>query len=245
MSCEGWRAKLKNLIMKKIIMLGMALTAISFSSQAQNLSTGVRTGGSFWMDMQEDVCPSEAGTNGQNKTWDKEIFFRYQTKGKLALDVSMGHYGLKHTEGVDGMIVDPGPGGYIYQGLNERSQNIEWNLSAQYELNLPCLQACPLMKKMDNYIGLVMSPTLSLTKTEVSYHRLNDGSNHVASRTDNQLNLWTGISHTMIFRLNEQFNIMSVVAFRAQMDRLFEGKQNIQGYPDSRMSWQIGLGYSL
>src|SRR5688572_14419162 len=73
--------------MKLIFSTVLALLLVQ-GVQAQNFSIGARTGLSHSFDA------SEACTSDKELSWDKEIFARYQTKGKMAFEFRTGHYRL-------------------------------------------------------------------------------------------------------------------------------------------------------
>jgi len=224
--------------MKKIITLAIS-GIIFYQVQAQNLSGGFRTGASMWKGQNEGKC---FGNSAHNATWDKELFVRYQTKGKLAFEAGMGHYAATASYAQpEGPY--PAVGEIPYYIAAEKSQNIEWNLSAQYDLTCPALAAkCPLMKRMKSYAGVILSPTLSRNTTE----RKPVDNYNLQSRetTVDDWALWTGLSHTMIYNLNEQLYVTSSVRLQVDPNKFFDDAGALKSR-DRRMGLQIGFGYNL
>lgn len=228
--------------MKKIILLSL-LAGTFTAAQAQNFSGGLRTGASAWMDKTEGKCFSNAG--GKNATWDKEFFVRYQTKGKFAFEAGIGHYAMGSRLTDDGYrnVLENGTATTYRQQTEQRSQHVEWNVSAQYDMSCPALQErCPLMKKLKSYVGVVASPTWSrITTSGTGYEGIGN-----FERTRDDWRVWTGVSHTMVYSLCENMYLSSSVRMQIDPANFFNGSTASTGTGrDSRLGMQIGLGYNL
>ena len=226
--------------MKRIITLALATLAVT-TVNAQ-ISGGIRTGASIWMDKGKGSCIGKS-LDGQNLTWDKELFARYKTSGKLVFETSLGHYVFRNSSTPPaGDYTAPG---YTNTGLRERSQNIEWNISAQYDVSCPAMKSCPLLKKLTSYLGVVATPTYSSTKTELSYTKLSDGTTTTTQATNNEFTIWTGLSHTLVYDLCDHLYITSAARIQIDPNRFFEKNSGVSSTPDSRVGVQIGVGYNF
>lgn len=226
--------------MKKFIAL-ISASFIFCNLHAQQLSIGARMGGSQWLNMQNDLTKS---TNNSSATWDKELFVRYKTKGKITLEATIGHYAFDQTTNPDYSNELPNPNGYQIVKINEHSQNIEWNLSAQYNITCPSMQACPVMKHIQSYIGFVLSPTLSHSTTSITTRKLNDGSLTTFSESGNNLTMWAGLSHTLTYSINKNFYLTSVARLQFDPNELFNNSGQTPS-PNTRFGLQFGVGYNL
>ncbi|HTM66723.1 MAG TPA: hypothetical protein VL093_10410 [Flavipsychrobacter sp.] len=225
--------------MKKLLLFSIAIASFA-ASDAQQLSGGFRTGVSHWMDQQKGKCFTNS-VDGQSLTWDKEIFVRYQTKGKLAFEASMGQYAFNNIR-TDANNY----GGYYDVHLKERSQNLEWNLTASYDVTCPEMNACPMMKHLKSYLGVVFTPTLTRYTTELKYREVNDVATYTSaeSRRDD-FSIWTGLSHTLVYELCDHMYISSALRLQVDPNRIFEKHSGVSSYPDSRVGLQVGFGYNL
>ena len=227
--------------MKNIVSLGFAIV-ICCQLQAQQYSAGFRTGASYWMDKQEGKCITNS-LDGQNTTWDKEIFVRYKTKGKLVFEASMGHYAFNNT--MDGSnyycVFGKDEATILSEKINERSQNIEWNISAQYDVSCPALQQkCPVMKNLKSYIGVLATPTLSRNTTTVYY---GEGDFSSESSRD-EWTVWTGLTHTLVYTLCDHMYLTSAVRMQIDPNNFFDNSGILKNR-DSRIGFQVGVGYNF
>ena len=227
-------------LMKRIITL--AIASLAFSASQAQVSGGLRTGASLWMDKGNGSCFSNS-LEGQNKTWDKELFARYTTSGKLAFETSVGHYAFRnHSTPPAGDYTAPG---YNNTGLKQSSENIEWNISAQYDVSCPSMKSCPMLSKLKSYIGVVATPTYSSSRTELQYVRLSDGLRTTTVATDNEFAIWTGISHTLIYEVTSNLYLTSSARMQIDPNRFFEKNSGVGSNPDSRVGVQLGVGYNF
>jgi len=214
-----------------------------YTCTAQQFSGGFRTGASHWMDKQEGKCFTNSA-EGQNITWDKELFVRYNTKGKLAFEVSIGHYAFNNNykPEQDGFTIPE----YRLLNVNERSQNLELNLSAQYDVTCPVLQEkCPVMKRLKSYVGVLLTPTLSRNRLKTSYiDGVSEGSVQQSVSSKDEMALWTGLSHTMIYNLCDHMYVTTAVRLQIDPNRFFDNSGTLRER-DGRAGFQIGVGYKL
>lgn len=208
---------------------------------AQQLSGGVRTGASSWTNLQDGTCFfSNSSSNGS--TWDKEIFIRMKYSRNVALEASLGHYSYQGRYQSAGLPEVQLPD-YQYQGVSERSQNVELNLSLQYRLSCPALEAkCPLMKKLDSYLGLVLTPTFSRTSLDNRYVNESNAASYVSSSVESEFSLWTGVSHTLIYQVSPQFYLSSSARFQVDPNSIFDQTSAFKAR-NGRIGLQVGIGY--
>lgn len=221
----------------------LAVVSLSFCSvNAQQFSLGFRTGASYWMDKQEGKCFSSA-VDGQNTTWDKQLFVRYKTRGKIVLEASMGHYAFKNRQvstEYECIYGENNITAMTARNIYEESQNVEWNLSAQYDLSCPALkEKCPLMKHLKSYMGVELTPTWSRTTTKIG-----SDESLLSSETNNEWSLWAGLSHTLIYDISDRVYITSALRFQIDPNKFID-KSGVIRNADSRLGFQMGLGYNL
>lgn len=225
--------------MKKILTL--IISGLAFlQADAQDLSGGFRTGASKWMD-KDNSCGIKRMDNG-NLTWDKEFFIRYQASEKVVLEAGMGHYAYKATYREPENFIPAHAEGSFYIS-SERSQNLEWNLSAQYDMTCAGLQAaCPLLKRIKSYAGVVLTPTLS--RNTITEARVGDAEGYTRESSRDQWSLWTGLTHTLTYELCNQLYLSSAVRLQIDPNRFFDASAQL---PDrnTRLGLQLGVGYNI
>jgi hypothetical protein len=233
--------------MKSILTIAL-VTLVTGTINAQQLSGGLRTGASHWMDKQDGTCFTNS-VDGQNTTWDKEVFLRANTKGKFAFEASLGHYAFDNSSRLATSDFFPHPGWYPqdYQpiSLRERSQNVEMNLSLQYDMTCAGMQSCPILSKLKSYVGVVVTPTVSYTKTEITSRRNGDAMMYTSTATESSLAVWTGLSYTLIYNLCEHMYLTSAVRYQIEPNKIFSDSPGAGSNPDNRLGLQVGLGYNL
>ncbi len=199
------------------------------------------------MDKSEEKCFSNTGSS--QRTWDKELYIRYHTKGRFAFEVSAGHYAFREiqTGSIFDCIIDPVENiSYsVVRNVYERSQHMEWNISAQYDISCPALQEkCPLFKNLKSYVGVMLTPTLNRVTTSTEYFK--DGGTLRADDARDNWNIWTGLNHTLIYNLCDRMYISSAVRLQVDPSNLFNTAAPSSVYQrDSRLGMQIGLGYNF
>lgn len=224
--------------MKKLLIFFCTVAAVQ-SVQAQQFSAGFRTGASVWGDRHE---PKSFDREDYDLSWDKELFVRFETKGKFAFEAGMGHYSIGQRTQVRQESIDGNK--HTMLEVRNRSQHVEWNLSAQYEISCPTLQdKCPLLKKIRSYAGVTISPTLSrMTTTTYTSGNSSDitYTGYESSRGD-VWSVWTGLSHTLRYEYSPQLYFTSSLRMQVEPGETFN---NTTGYHrDSRLGLQIGAGY--
>jgi len=231
--------------MKKIVRLFCFSIALlsGFPGGAQQHALGLRTGGSYWIDHSKG-SPSDGSHANSQGSWDQQIFYRYETGGKWAFETSVTHYTLNYTDGFND-APDVINSGYHNTGLHEKSQNMEWTVSMQYDISCPAMKKCPVLRKLKSFAGVLLSPTWSKTTTELTYQKISDLSKLATQRTEYEMNLWAGVSHTLTYEVNTHFIVSSQVSFQLQPDRFFDKHPGVSSAPDTRMSWELGLGYHI
>ena len=231
--------------MKKIIAL-VCLGFLFCETQAQEFSGGFRTGASKWMTKDGGNCFSNS-IDGKNMSWDKEIFVRMvsPSNSKLVFEASMGHYALKNTYNGNDLNTFAPQQPQIVR-IKERSQNLEWNLSAQYNLTCPMMQdKCPLMKKIKNYVGVVLTPTLSRNVTETDYvNNVTESTIKTSTTSRDEFSLWAGVTHTIVYNLCDHMYITSAARLQVDPNKLFD-KSGSERSRAGRMGVQIGVGYNF
>jgi len=230
--------------MKKMLTL-LAASFLFYTSNAQQFSGGFRTGASHWMDKEKGKCFSRENGRKHN-SWDKELFIRYNTKGKLAFEASLGHYSL-HNSYTPDQLTYFAPPEYVVTNVNERSQSLELNLSAQYDVTCPALQQkCPAMKRLKSYAGVILTPTLSRNTIKTTYvDEVSSSDPKTSVSSKDEMTLWTGLTHTMVYSVCEHLYVSSALRLQIDPNSFFDKHESGTFSRDSRMGFQIGIGYNF
>jgi hypothetical protein len=219
--------------MKKL----MILPFLSFSfagADAQHHAIGLRTGASLWSDV--GIAGSSSGS------WDQQVFFRRETKGKMVFDFSLGHYQLNHDGEASTFFTPPTE----YQvSISEKTRNFELNLSAQYDVSCSFMKSIPALSKLKSYAGITISPTLTISTAEVSYKE--PGNDRIGSvlATKDAINIWTGINHSFVYDIAPNLYVITFAVFQIDPYKLFEKSGSSGATPDTRLGMQLGLGYQF
>lgn len=223
--------------MKKLLLLGIMATIMNQAGFAQ-YSGGVRMGWSYMANCEKAGKKNKTGVY----TWNNELFARY-TKGKLAFETSFGYYhvGERYTDVNIVNIDDPD---YNVTGIKEHSNNIEWNMSAQYDLSCEGMQRCPALRKIKSYVGVLVSPTWYQTTTRTQYVRVDDATVYNTTSSRREFAIWTGITHTLIYTISDAFYLSSSARLQIDPNRLLD-HSGISNYPNSRFGLLIGAGYNF
>jgi hypothetical protein len=101
------------------------------------------------------------------------------------------------------------------------------------------------MKNIKSYVGIVVTPTVSFTKTQITSRRASDATTSTYTTTESNLAVWTGLSHTLTYNLTEQLYLTSVARYQIEPNNIFAGSSGAASTPDNRLGLQVGLGYNL
>ena len=231
--------------MKKIFATSFLITAIAGAAAAQNLSVGLRTGASCWMQRAAGDNFKLEATPGGHVSWDQEVFVRRETKGKWAFEGSLSHGSLSNRQ--TKTIIDDFPP-YTFSGdivTTNRMDNFGLRLSAQYDITCAHMQACPLMKHLRSYAGLSITPTVTYFRKSYASDITNIDLSGPEGRSN--FDVWTGLSHTVIFAATKHFSISAVAGAEMSPARFFSGSHLTtaagQYDPATRMSFRIGGAY--
>lgn len=214
--------------MKRFITILSAVLFITGAVQAQSFSAGARMGASCL----------EQGFDHKYISFDQSVFGRYETGSRWAFEAGFGHWsgGMK-TNVPAGM--NEGPGNIP---AHARINNYEMNLSVQYDITCPYMQEhCPVMRRIKTYASLDISPTLSYTR--LLYNDTEDFMAGETAHRKNDVRLWTGLSETMLYQLNDHVNLVSNVGFKVNGGQLFNPGNDYEA--NFRFSWQVGAAYKF
>lgn len=187
---------------KYLFVTVFAITSIS-TVYAQNFSAGLRTGIGNTIDIAAiKSAPIE-------NTWDKEIFTRYETKGRLAFEASATQYYTNYNPLADikgykiryDMTVEPASTMF-------NNNIIDFGLSAQYEITCSQIQKCPLLSGIKSFIGI--NTAISYQNSTVTmYDRLySDASiRKTVNSSSNILNPQIGLNHTLVYNFKNLSDI--------------------------------------
>lgn len=231
--------------MKRIILTICALFTI-YAGQAQGIAFGVRSGIGNTLDIKN------LRQGAVEKTWDKELFGRYETQKRLALELSgtqyqYDHAGIWHNAGC---IVDYEPLYFAPPSSENLLTTYNYNMvdigvGIQYHLSCPVLrEKCPLMKNFRSYIGLAVVGTYGTIATNYTDRRLSDGAITETKLRDTKLHRMSfGAAHTATYSFKHIF-ITSTASYTVDpWAASFRLMNSIS--PNSKLSLRLGVGYKL
>lgn len=208
-----------------ILILGSSLPAIA----QQRHAIGFRTGTSihFFQRPQKKI---------QRTSFDQELFYRSPQAGNIVFEAGLGFSkpGLVRQPGA---AVDDAP-----TQSAEKAQQFElYSLNAHVQLDVTCdyLKSSPIFKNMRSYIGLLISPTLTVQKEYPEYHGIQPSVMPTPERT-RDVALWTGFTQSFTYDFSRRLYLMSLVQYRFNVNRLMD-KHSTE--PGQRIGLQIGIGY--
>jgi len=225
----------------------LLMLILGYNSGAQGISAGIRSGIGNSM----DVTKLRSGTI--DKTWQKEVFTRYETKKRLAFELSGTQYndaeaGIWHSSGC---IVDYEPLLTFEAPTQENILTytsysmVDVSMGVQYDLSCPFLQEkCPFMKNFRSFLGVAFIGTFGNVTTYSTNRRLSDGD--VTTTEQNQRGLYNlniGINHTTTYSFGKVF-VTSMVGYMASpfTDYSISTDQPIE---NSKLSLRMGIGYKI
>lgn len=152
--------------MKKLFTLSIAL-CFTVACFAQGFSAGINTGGTFW------IPNKNAATEGWYKqskklvTWDKGVFLRYETKGRIALEASYNNFKINTRRWEDAVVTYNNCGTYdegTHTHTNSLSNFNEINLGVQYRIT-------PKTSTLKAHVGIALCYGINhyINETESTY----------------------------------------------------------------------------
>jgi len=173
-------------------------------------------------------------------SFDQSVFGRYETRGCWAFEAGFGHWGGGMGTTVFTGQSDEGPD---YTDAHARLNNYELNLSVQYDISCPYMQEhCPVMRRIRTFASLDVSPTWA--HASLLYNDGQDFTRPAVSHRKNDFQLWTGLSETMIYSINDHFNLVSNAGFRINPAQVFSTPDK-DYQPNARLYWQVGAAYKF
>ena len=223
--------------MKNIVSI-ILLSMLCITANAQ-FSVGARTGLSCWKSVYLGNADNKIANKGNTPVWDKQIYARYQTKGRFAFEAGFGHYKMNQKSFGNDIITGcftP----YIPLNYTETHDFLEYNLSAQYDIS------CPAIPCLKSYIGVMLSPTMRYSNVTYTSKHMETGELETYSSNHQSLNIYTGLSHYMEYCISKHLNINSQASFRIDPSTFFSQQFSPAYYePNTRFSWQLGMGYEF
>ncbi|MCB9044811.1 MAG: hypothetical protein H6550_01605 [Chitinophagales bacterium] len=229
--------------MNRINLITIAILLVSSPVFAQNFSFGARAGVGNTYDM------SSLKSGVLDKSLDKELFLRYQSKGRLAFEVSCIQYNGTHTTPAqifDCRWGETEPPTSTDGGSNALSNYVDLNLSAQYDISCPYIQEhCPVMKHLRSFIGINIGARYQSSTNKHYVISLSDGSISQEITRYKEINTpQAGLTHTLTYSFGK-FYASSVASFYIRPWDMSAMYMNSSIYPDSKLSLRLGLGYRL
>lgn len=213
---------------------------------AQGLSAGFRAGMSNSMDitrLREGII---------DRSWEKELFARYETNKRFAFELSAAQYnnteaGIWHSSGC---IVDYEQLDLFAPPTHENLltyssyRMVDVSIGAQYDITCLFSEECPVRKVFSSYMGVAAIGTFGKVTTNSTDRRLSDGDISTTQRTGKGMyNLLLGINNTATYSFN-RFYITSVVGY--MVSPFTQGYEfHNQANPNSKFLVKLGLGYRI
>lgn len=223
--------------MKYLFSIILALLIVQ-TAGAQGISAGLRTGvGNTF-----DITSAKEGI--KHNYWEKQLFLRYETRGRLAFEFSTTQYNYTYDEAPQ-ILETFAPMDHEPLALRIQNNNIDFGLSVQYDLSCPALQdKCAIMKNFRTYLG-VTAVVILAERTEIATNRYySDG--HVAESRIKQTSIndmQFGINHTTKYSFN-RFFLTSTVTMTISPWEI--GSFAPAAYTENSMfNLRIGAGYTL
>ncbi len=216
------------------------LSIISYTTAAQGISAGFRTGvGNTF-----DVTSVKDGI--KHCYWEKQLFLRYETNGRLAFEISSTQYKYSYAAQYPKPICiwdDPIISETI--GLTVTNNNFDFGISAQYDLSCSFLRDnCPLLKNFKSYLGITALTTLN-DRTDAYTRRAFSDGNITEDRTRQTTlsDLQVGINHTTKYSFHRLF-ITSSTNITLSPHNLGSFAPMAYG-ENSLLNFRVGVGYTL
>lgn len=223
--------------MKYLFSIILALSIVQ-TAGAQGISAGLRTG----LGNTFDITSAREGV--KHNYWEKQLFLRYETKGRLAFEFSTTQYNYTYDE-VPQVLQTFAPMDHEPIALRIQNNNIDFGLSVQYDLSCPALQdKCAIMKNFRSYIGVTAVAILA-ERTEIATNRYYSDGRVAESRIrQTSINdMQFGINHTTKYSFN-RFFLTSTVTMTISPWGI--GSFAPAAYTENSMfNLRIGAGYTL
>ncbi|MCB9044812.1 MAG: hypothetical protein H6550_01610 [Chitinophagales bacterium] len=229
----------------KLITTTLLAALLCGSLYAQSFSAGLRSG----IGKTLDVAKINEGTI--NNTWDKELFLRYETKGRFAFEAGATQYIFTRNNSdsyVNTIICFPADDYYYkYERVSQFNKYnvIDFGLSAQLDLTCKGMQQCPVLKNMRSFVGVYGSMGYAYTTTTYTDRSYADGMEVNRILEDKYpYNVTLGLNHTLKYTINKMY-ITSVVAYGIQPGSFSYMYWAGDPTPNSKLSLRLGAGYNF
>ena len=219
--------------MKKLITACAVLVLAVTDMAAQGISAGLRTGTSCWMQRTTEKSGPLEATPAQHRSWDQEVFVRWERPGRWAFEAGFSHASVKKSE-ILSVTGDDFPYNTEYFQNIRPGHNYDLSLSAQYDITCAHMKACPLLRRLRSYVGVSIIPTVTTLRPGLD------------PTPDEQtvFQTWTGLSHTMVYNVTQHLAVSTAVEGRFAPTELFSGSFNAGEYrPAARMGVRLGVAY--
>lgn len=225
----------------KLILTTLIAALLVQTVHAQSFSLGARTG----LGKTFDVTQIKNGSI--SNTWDKELFFRYETKGKIAIEGSGTQYKYGYNFGpfISGCAPMIPPTGEDLGGSMNYNM-IDLSISFQYNIICPDMQeSYPVLKNLKSFLGLSTGVAFEQTTMTNTSKQYSDGQiiDDVA-KGRGFANPQLGINHIMTYSFKQVY-LTTAAAYTIQPWNIGVYNFNADGFVNNKLSLRIGLGYRL
>lgn len=221
--------------MKPLITL-LLLAILSSNAYSQGFSAGLSTG----LGATADITQPKLGT--MTKSWDKELFLRYETKGRIALETGVNNYSYTYDPTDFYTIGFCATGDGVTNILSTSTNYKFYDVSLGVQLDVTCKKikaACPALSNMKSYIGLSLGNSFVKTSTVQAREQITTG--EVKKQTINSSyyhNPFLGLKHIVIYSFSRLY-LISIASYE------YHGYQLFNKMPNSSFSVRAGIGYKF
>lgn len=225
----------------KFLLATFSAMLLMQAANAQGIAAGVRSGigGNFnASSIKQEVV--------EHNYWQKQLFGRYETKKKLAFEVTAGQYNYSFSS-TPGKFEYFAPPAYEPIKVDVRNNVFELGASAQYDLSCGYLKDhCPVFKNFRSYLGVNMNVLHTKSAQTYTNKSTSDGTIFKSEQVSPAwTDLYVGLSHTTTYSFKHIFLTSSA----SLMASPFSGNGNLfpraTGSPNTTISLMAGVGYKF
>lgn len=218
----------------KLLQTAVIILISSSSILAQEHIIGIR-GGSV-----KSFNGNEPLKHETYQTIEKGVYYRYNTKGRLSLDIGLAYHNYKEQKGPSA-ILDAGVSIYESKYVVDI---IDFQYSLQYNITPKSFRNLAVFKNINNYIGIVLAHRSGL-ETDTWYTE----DNHTRAKGEikiGELDIegMAGLNYTISYNINRLVvqSTSTILIGTGDFGKYYSNNSN---YPSSRLSINLGIGYNL
>ena len=217
-------------LLKTLIILLFTTTGVNAQDHIFGLNAG----------MVDNFNGNEPTKYGIYRNIEKGVFYRYNSKGRLSLNIGLGYQNYTEQTG-PAIIYDAG---FTIYNSKYVVDIIDVQASLQYNITPNRFRTISFLKNIDNYVGIVLGHRSSketiIWYTE-QYQTYEKGETRI---NDAGIEALAGLNYTVSYTIN-RLVLQSTSTILAGSGDFGEHFPRESDYPSSRLSINFGLGYKL